>query len=133
MTPPLASESEPPLAPGRLILLCEDDEALRRSVTRMLEHLGQRVLAVADGVEAVEVFRGHGEQIDLVLLDVSMPRQGGAQTFAALRSLAPGVKVLLSSGYHGDHLEPALRAGVQGFLPKPYTLTQLLAALRAIP
>ncbi len=133
MTPPPASESEPPLAPGRLILLCEDDEALRRSVTRMLEHLGQRVLAVADGVEAVELFRGHGEQIDLVLLDVSMPRQGGAQTFAALRKLAPEVKVLLSSGYHGDHLEPALRAGVQGFLSKPYTLSQLIAALRAIP
>ena len=127
------TEAEPPLAPGRLILLVEDDEALRRSVTRMLEHLGQRVLAVADGVEAVELFRRKSQQIDLVLLDVSMPRQGGAQTFAALRKLAPGVKVLLSSGYHGDHLEPALRAGVQGFLPKPYTLTQLIAALRAIP
>jgi len=128
-----ATEAEPPLAPGRLILLVEDDDALRRGVTRMLEHLGQRVLAVADGVEAVEVFRRRGAQIDLVLLDVSMPRQGGAQTFAALRKLAPGVKVLLSSGYHGGHLEPALRAGVQGFLPKPYTLTQLIAALRAIP
>jgi CheY-like chemotaxis protein len=126
------AEAERPLAPGRLILVVEDDDVLRRSVTRMLEHLGQRVVAVADGVEAVEVFRRRGSQIDLVLLDVSMPRQSGAQTFAALRKLAPGVKVLLSSGYHEDHVEPALRAGAQGFLPKPYTLAQLLAALRAI-
>jgi response regulator of citrate/malate metabolism len=40
------------------------------------------------------------------------------------------VKVLLSSGYHGDHLEPQLRAGVHGFLPKPYTLQQLVDALK---
>ncbi len=128
-----AVAAEPTLAPGRLILLCEDDEALRRSVTRMLEHLGQRVLPVADGVEAIEVFRRQADKVDLVLLDVSMPRQGGAETFAAMRKLAPNVKVLLSSGYHGDHLEPGLRASVQGFLPKPYTLSQLITALRAIP
>jgi two-component system cell cycle sensor histidine kinase/response regulator CckA len=125
-------EPEPTLAPGGRILLVEDDEALRRSVTRMLEHLDQRVIAVADGVEAVGAFREHGANIDLVVLDVSMPRQGGARTFAELRALAPGVKVLLSSGHHHDHLEPELRAGIDGFLPKPYTLQQLVAALRAI-
>ncbi len=131
INPAPAATPEPALTPGRQILLVEDDEALRRSVTRMLEHLGQKVIAVADGGEAVETLRKRGGQIDLVVLDASMPRQGGAQTLAALRTLAPKLKVLLSSGFHA-HLEPELTAGVQGVLPKPYTLQQLMTALRAI-
>jgi signal transduction histidine kinase/CheY-like chemotaxis protein len=129
-----APESTTMLSPatGRTILLAEDDEALRRSVTRMLEHLGHRVLVAADGVEAVTVFHQHHAAVDVVLLDVGMPRLGGARTFAELRAIDPGVKVLLSSGYHGDHLEPLLRAGVHGFLPKPYTLQQLVEALQAL-
>lgn len=118
--------------PSRLILVVEDEDALRRSVARMLQHLGHRVLTAADGVEAVDLFRRHAGEVDVVLLDVSMPRQSGAQTFDALRAISPDVKVLLSSGYHGDHLEPALRASVDGFLPKPYSLQQLIDALKAV-
>lgn len=128
--PTLAPRAAP--APDKTILLVEDDEALRRSVTRMLEHLGHRVWVAADGVEAVEVFKKRHTDIDVVLLDVGMPRQGGARTFDEMRAINADVKVLLSSGYHGDHLEPLLRAGVQGFLPKPYTLQQLVDALRAV-
>jgi two-component system cell cycle sensor histidine kinase/response regulator CckA len=96
----------------------------------MLEHLGYRVYVAADGVEAVEVFRRQHLEVDVVLLDVGMPRQGGARTFDEMKAIDPDVKVLLSSGYHGDHLEPQLRAGVHGFLPKPYTLQQLVDALK---
>ena len=74
----------------------------------------------------------HAGEVDIVILDVSMPRQSGAQTFEALRALSPTVRVLLSSGYHGDHLEPALRAAVDGFLPKPYSLQQLIDALKSV-
>lgn len=136
--PPPPPPESPTVAPqpvvdaARTILLVEDDEALRRSVTRMLEHLGYRVWVAADGVEAVEVFRRHAPEVDVVLLDVGMPRQGGARTFDEMRLIDPNVKVLLSSGYHGDHLEPLLRAGVHGFLPKPYTLQQLVDALKTI-
>jgi len=135
--PPSASEIPQPAAQpapraARTILLVEDDEALRRSVTRMLEHLGYRVYVAADGVEAVEVFRRQHLDVDVVLLDVGMPRQGGARTFDEMKAIDPDVKVLLSSGYHGDHLEPQLRAGVHGFLPKPYTLQQLVDALKTI-
>jgi two-component system cell cycle sensor histidine kinase/response regulator CckA len=133
--PPPAAEipqpaARPVVATARTILLVEDDEALRRSVTRMLEHLGYRVYVAADGVEAVEVFRRQHLEVDVVLLDVGMPRQGGARTFDEMKAIDPDVKVLLSSGYHGDHLEPQLRAGVHGFLPKPYTLQQLVDALK---
>jgi two-component system, cell cycle sensor histidine kinase and response regulator CckA len=136
-SPPATPESSavaPHVAPSpdKTILLVEDDEALRRSVTRMLEHLGHRVWVAADGVEAVEVFRRRHAEVDVVLLDVGMPRQGGARTFDEMQAIDPDVKVLLSSGYHGDHLEPLLRAGVHGFLPKPYTLQQLIDALRAL-
>ena len=118
--------------PSHTVLLVEDEDALRRSVTRMLQHLGHRVFSAADGVEAVDLFRRHIAEVDLVILDVSMPRQSGAQTFEALRAISPTIKVLLSSGYHGDHLEPALRASVDGFLPKPYSLQQLVDALKTV-
>lgn len=134
--PDVPATSPPPSRPtsevASTVLLVEDDEALRRSVTRMLEHLGYRVWIAGDGVEAVDVFRRHAPEIDVVLLDVGMPRQGGARTFDEMRAIDPEVKVLLSSGYHGDHLEPILRAGVHGFLPKPYTLQQLVDALSAV-
>jgi CheY-like chemotaxis protein len=120
----------PPAEPH--VLLVEDEDALRRSVTRMLQHLGTGCSVAADGVEAVDLFRRHIAEVDVVLLDVSMPRQSGAQTFEALRAISPTVKVLLSSGYHGDHLEPALRASVDGFLPKPYSLQQLVDALKTV-
>ncbi len=118
--------------PSRMVLVVEDEEALRRSVARMLQHLGHRVMTAADGIEAVDLFRRHSAEVDIVLLDVSMPRQSGAETFDALRAISPTVKVLLSSGYHGDHLEPALRANVDGFLPKPYSLQQLIDALKTV-
>ena len=79
-----------------------------------------------------EFFRQQAAEIDLALLDGGMPRQGGARTFGEMRAIDPDVKVLLSSGYHGDHLVPLLRAGVHGFLPKPYTLQQLVDALKTI-
>ena len=135
---PVPRPPAPPTNPGtqrgpsRTILVVEDEDALRRSVMRMLQHLGHKVLAAADGIEAVDLFRRHAGEVDIVILDVSMPRQSGAQTFEALRALSPTVRVLLSSGYHGDHLEPALRAAVDGFLPKPYSLQQLIEALKSV-
>jgi len=82
------------------------------------------VLKAKDGLEAVEVFRQHQDAIRFVLCDVIMPHMDGWETLAALRQLAPGIPVILSSGYDlkqvvaGDHPELP-----QVFLEKPYGLT----------
>lgn len=114
--------------PSRVILVVEDDEALRRSVARMLRYLGHRVLTAVDGRDAVDVYRQHLDEVELVLLDVNMPHMNGTQTVEALRSISPGVKILLSSGRECEDLDP----GVYGFLSKPYGLQQLVDALAVV-
>ena len=89
------------------------------------------VLKAKDGLEAVEVFRQHQDAIRFVLCDVIMPHMDGWETLAALRQLAPGIPVILSSGYDlkqvmaGDHHELP-----QVFLEKPYGVTELREAIR---
>ena len=87
----------------------------------MLRQLGYAVIPAGDGLEAVELFRRHQGEIVCVLCDVNMPRLDGWQTLEALRQLAPGIPVVLASGYSeaevmaGDHPQKP-----QAFLSKPY-------------
>ncbi|MBL8971682.1 MAG: response regulator [Myxococcales bacterium] len=121
-----------PGAGGR-ILVADDDAALRRSTVRMLQHLGYRVLVAADGAETLELLRHNLAEVSLVLLDANMPHMGGSEAFAAIRAVAPDLRVVLTSGYELGQIDPALRAQVDGFLAKPYTFHQLREALKVTP
>jgi two-component system, cell cycle sensor histidine kinase and response regulator CckA len=108
------------------ILLVDDEESLISLGAQMLEHLGFTVLTAADGLQAVELYRKRGKEIDLVLMDLTMPRMDGAKAFGELRRLNPDVRVVLASGY--AHEEVATRfAGkdLSGVLQKPYSLARL--------
>ncbi len=85
---------------GTGTLLIVDDEAhLRRALTRIFESLGFVVLTAADGVEAIEVFRAGGARIDLVLMDLTMPRMGGVAAATAIHALRAEVPIVLVTGY----------------------------------
>ena len=120
----------PAIAWGGTVLLIEDEETVRKIVGTMLTRLGFTVLEAADGIEAVEVFRRHRDEVRCVLCDLTMPRMSGWQTLAALRKLEPGIPVILASGYDeaqvmaGDHAE-----WPQAFLGKPYRLKRLRDAI----
>ena len=118
-------------APGgrETILVAEDDASVRQVVVRILATAGYRVLAAADGAEAVDTFRARWREVDLVLLDASMPRINGTGALAAMRDIAPGFAALLSSGY-SDEATEALE-GVER-LPKPYEPDALLRAVRTL-
>jgi len=74
-----------------------------------------------------------GRGIDLVLLDYMMPKMDGEDTYCALQKIRPDIKVLVASGYgHGDKLTSLLEAGVDGFVHKPYRLSELAQILRRI-
>jgi len=137
---PLSAE-EIPRQPGKTaqphartgsgtVLLIEDEEMIRDMAKTMITRLGYAVLAAKDGVEAMEMFARHQDEICCVVSDVTMPRMDGWQTLAALRKLSPGIPVILSSGYGeaqvliGDHPERP-----QAFLHKPYRKMELQAAL----
>ncbi len=114
-----------------LVLVVDDEEIVRKSTRRLLEGMGYGVLLAVDGEEALEVYRKHHDMVSLVLLDMIMPKLGGAETFHALREIDPKVKVLLTSGYaeHGS-VRALIAAGASGFLPKPYEAASIAEAIK---
>ena len=116
-----------------LVLVVDDDEAVRNVAKRALERAGYRVVTAADGQEGVEVFAQRKDEIRAVLLDLTMPRMGGEEAFRRLRQLSPDVRVLLSSGYSAQEATSVFAGkGLAGFVEKPFTSALLLEKLRAV-
>jgi two-component system cell cycle sensor histidine kinase/response regulator CckA len=112
------------------LLLIDDEEVVRDMVAEVLAHEGVDVLCAEDGARGIAVFRERGAEIDVVLLDLSMPGLSGEETFRRLCEIDPDVCVILSSGY--DHVEATRRFGGRapaGFIQKPYRPPQLLAEI----
>jgi len=122
-----------PQAPlgGKANILLVDDHALMRDATsRMLSSLGYKVVTAKDGVEALEYFREHSQQVDLVIIDMVMPRMGAKECLKQLKLINPRLKAILSTGYVNNHLvQDILNDGVQGFLQKPFQLSHLSSAI----
>ncbi len=119
----------PPPPPDRVrTVLVVDDEPMIRDLARaVLEGGGYRVIEAHDGEHAVQVFREHQTDIDLVVLDLTMPKLSGRDTFRALVDIEPAARVMFSSGYTADDMSDT--TGVVGLLPKPYRPTELLSAV----
>ncbi len=124
--PPAARDHELPRGHGELILLADDEQAIRTLTTSELTEFNYRVLAAADGAEALTLFQQHATEVRLLVTDSAMPVMGGAQLIAALRRSKPGLPVIVTSG------EPTDLAGLKGVLPlpKPFTLEELLTAVK---
>jgi CheY-like chemotaxis protein len=112
------------------VLIIDDEESVREMIGEVLEGQGFEVLRAEDGTRGVAVFREERDRVDVVLLDLSMPGLGGAETFRRLREIDRDVRVILSSGY--DHAEASGRFGAvrpAGFIQKPYRPEQLVAEI----
>ena len=115
------------------VLLVDDEPALREMAESMLAALGYRTFVAEDGEAACRIFREHAGEIDLVILDIIMPKMGGREAFREMRRLKPKIPVLLSSGYSVEGLvRQILAEGADGFLPKPYGLSQVARAIRRV-
>lgn len=114
-----------------VILVVDDEQAVRALTGKLLQRLGFTVLIAAGGREALTVFQQHADDIVCVLLDRTMPDLDGEQTFRELRRLRPTVKVILCSGYNRQEATRALAGeGLTGFLQKPYQFAALREKLR---
>jgi CheY-like chemotaxis protein len=115
------------------ILLVEDEEGLRRVARRALEKVGYQVLVACDGHEALDCYRHHASEIDLIITDVVMPKLGGIALFRILRREGHDVRFLFTSGYsvheviHGDQPN-----GELALLQKPWTLADLTQRVREV-
>ena len=116
------------------ILLVEDEEGLRALNARGLASRGYSVLEAGNGIEAIEVFKSHSGKVDLVVSDVVMPEMDGPTLLKELRKLNPSLKIIFVSGYAEDAFDKSLppEDGRKqfSFLPKPFTLKQLVAAVK---
>ncbi|HXG00660.1 MAG TPA: response regulator [Bacteroidota bacterium] len=113
------------------ILLAEDEPALLELVKAVLEDRGYTVLPAQDGLEAVEKFKKHATEIDLVLLDLGLPKLSGWEAFLRMRELQPSVAALAATGYlDPEERSRMLEHGVRNFVEKPYTPGQLLRRVR---
>jgi two-component system, cell cycle sensor histidine kinase and response regulator CckA len=115
------------------ILLVDDEPAIRRLGQTILEHHGYTVLLAEDGQEALEVYRRKGKRIQLVILDLTMPRQSGQEVLLELRRMDPTVKVIVSSGHHNGRIIKELRnVNKVEFIPKPYRPNELARKVRNV-
>jgi PAS domain S-box-containing protein len=114
------------------ILVVDDEETVRTVAGRMLERAGYEVITAVDGRHAVEVFEKEHERIAAVLLDMTMPRLNGEETFRELRRIDGEVKVVFSSGFDEQDAAGRFSAENLTFIQKPYDLTGLLAVFRSI-
>ena len=121
------------------VLLVDDDDGVRTTMSRQLMRLGFRVISAADGFEALELVerslsprdRESHPSIDLVLLDLTMPHMDGAETFEKLHAIAPDLPVVLCSGYSDDELRARFEGkAIAGYLCKPFEIRTLEAAVQ---
>jgi two-component system, cell cycle sensor histidine kinase and response regulator CckA len=113
------------------ILLVEDEEGLRALNARGLASRGYTVLEAGNGVEAIDILNKSDKPVDLVVSDVVMPEMDGPTLARELRSRNPSLKIIFVSGYAEDAFQKNLpEHGQFAFLPKPFTLKQLVAAVK---
>jgi two-component system, cell cycle sensor histidine kinase and response regulator CckA len=115
-----------------IIVLAEDDRAVRRLVVSELTRRGFTVLEAEDGVAALELIRREKGRIDILVTDVVMPRMNGADLAKAAEGIRPGLKILFISGHPeraGAGLDPT---GVTNLLMKPFTADTLAARIKEL-
>lgn len=124
-------EAEPHQLPaGETVLVVDDESHVRQTVERVLTSNGHRVLLACDGEQGVARFNEHSDQIDLVLLDLTMPGLNGVEAFREIRLARPDVRVLLMSGYNEQTaVQRFTGKGLAGFIQKPFLANQLLRAI----
>jgi two-component system, cell cycle sensor histidine kinase and response regulator CckA len=127
----LAQAANPDLTGRGTILLVEDEEGLRALNARGLTSRGYTVLEASNGVEALEVLERRNGEIDLVVSDVVMPEMDGPTLLKEMRVKNPGLKMIFVSGYAEEAFQKNLPPeGQFSFLAKPFTLKQLVAAVK---
>jgi CheY-like chemotaxis protein len=122
-----------PTGRGELILVVDDEEAIRLITKGTLETFNYRVLTASDGTEAVALYAQNREEVAAVITDMMMPFMDGPATIRALQKMNPQVRIIAASGLGAsDKAAEAASVGVHTFLPKPFTAEKLLKSLAAL-
>ncbi|HEY3174116.1 MAG TPA: PAS domain S-box protein, partial [Thermoanaerobaculia bacterium] len=115
------------------ILVVEDEELLLDSMKSLIESAGYQVLTAKDGVEAVEIYERHSDEVAVVFADLVLPRLGGWEAFLEMKKINPQVRAILTSGTLEQSLRAEMRReGVSASIRKPYTAVEMLGVIRRV-
>jgi two-component system, cell cycle sensor histidine kinase and response regulator CckA len=115
------------------ILVVEDEQLMLRLLEKFLSQQGYQVLIASDGEEAVEVYHLHRLEIDVVLLDVGLPKLTGWDVLLKMKEDNPDVRVVIATGYLAPKMKTdMLRIAVKHFVDKPYVLDELLETIQSL-
>jgi PAS domain S-box-containing protein len=122
-----------PQGAGELVLVVDDEDAIRKIVKNTLERFGYRVLAAANGAEAISLYARNPQEVAVVLTDMAMPVMDGPATMIALKAINPRVRIIGSSGHDsGGGVAKAIGTGVRHFVSKPYTAEIILKKIAEV-
>jgi len=119
------AETQSPRALGGIVLVVDDEQYVRETVRRTLELAGYVVVCAAGSGEAMQLFQSLGRQIELAIVDLTLPGEGGGEVVRRLRHHDPNLKVIASSGYAEAEVKAEFGDMMDAFLPKPYRSDQL--------
>ena len=113
------------------VLVAEDDQAVRKLTMNVLERFGYKVIAAEDGEEAIKKFKENKKEIQLLLLDVIMPKKNGKEVYEEIKKINPRIKTIFLSGYTANliHKKGILEEGLN-FMLKPVSPKELLKKVR---
>ncbi len=128
-----ASQTPKPGVSSKTVLIVDDEEYVLDMCNEMVIKFGYQTLTAENGIEALDLFKQQPNTIDCVILDLSMPKMGGYDTFLELKKTRPDVKVILSSGYEKSEATERFHGqGLAGFIQKPYTVNELRSELERV-
>ena len=116
------------------VLVVEDEELIRLAVSKALSKNGYTVMKASDGTAAMEVIRTHKDDIDVILLDVTLPGKSSRDVFEEVQRLRPGLKMILTSAYGKETVDAAFEGlRVEYFIRKPFLFGDLVRLLEGNP
>jgi len=114
------------------VLLADDDEALLETIATTLKKLGHNVLVATDGSSAVDTFKVNQADIELVILDIVMPKMGGVEAFEEIRKMSPAIKVIFLTGYESQQELSSQEMSTEKVLTKPFNIAEFSRLLNSV-
>ena len=109
-----------------LILIIDDEKAIRKTASDILKTCGYSVMEAKNGLEGVNIYKENKNSIKAVILDMIMPEMSGKEAYLLLKEINPDIKVILTSGFQYDNrVQEVIQLGISAFLQKPYTIYTL--------
>ncbi|MBK5274574.1 MAG: response regulator [Desulfuromonadales bacterium] len=116
-----------------VVLVVDDEKSVLRVCEKMVRFCGFTVITACDGLDAVSKFREHADEIDIVVMDLTMPNMDGITAMGEIYCIRPDVKVILSSGFNEDELSERITSKApSGFIRKPYSMNLLETEIRRV-